>query len=73
MLVADALSCYASLKAQEISLDITIKHMHITPDRPSSKMTHSFTLSLNQSLQVGQMISMMCHMIYAHTMATGTS
>ena len=33
MLVADALSCYAPLKAPEISLDITINHVHITPDR----------------------------------------
>ena len=33
MLVADALSCYAPLKAPEIPLDITINHVHITPDR----------------------------------------
>ena len=32
MLVADALSCYALLKAPEIPLDITINHVHITPD-----------------------------------------
>ena len=31
MLVADALSCYAPLKAPEIPLDITINHVHITP------------------------------------------
>ena len=33
MLVADALSHYAPLKAPEIPLDITINHVHITPDR----------------------------------------
>ena len=33
MLVADALPCYVSLKAPEIPLDITINHVHITPDR----------------------------------------
>ena len=32
MLVADALSHYAPLKAPEILLDITINHVHITPD-----------------------------------------
>ena len=32
MLVADALSCYALLKAPGIHLDITINHAHITPD-----------------------------------------
>ena len=41
--------------------------------RLSSKMTCSFTLSLKQSLQVVQMISMMSHMLHAHTMATETS
>ena len=30
MLLADALSCYAPLKAPEIPLDITINHVHIT-------------------------------------------
>ena len=33
MLVADALSHYVPLKAPEIPLDITINHVHITPDR----------------------------------------
>ena len=33
MLVADSLSHYAPLKAPEISLDITINHVHITPNR----------------------------------------
>ena len=33
MLVADAFSCYAPLKAPEIPLDININHVHITPDR----------------------------------------
>ena len=33
MLVADALSHYAPLKAPEIPLDITINHVHITPNR----------------------------------------
>ena len=33
MLVADALSHYAPLKAPEIPLDITINNVHITPDR----------------------------------------
>ena len=33
MPVADALSHYAPLKAQEIPVDITINHVHITPDR----------------------------------------
>ena len=33
MLVADALSCCAPLKAPQIPLDITINHVHITPDR----------------------------------------
>ena len=33
MLVADAPSHYAPLKAPEIPLDITINHVHITPDR----------------------------------------
>ena len=33
MLVADALSCYASLKAPEIPLDIMINHVNITTDR----------------------------------------
>ena len=33
MLVADALSHYAPLKAPEIPLDIAINHVHITPDR----------------------------------------
>ena len=33
MLVTDALSCYAPLKAPEIHLDITINHVHITSDR----------------------------------------
>ena len=33
MLVADALSHYAPLKAPEIHLDITINHVYITPDR----------------------------------------
>ena len=31
MLVADALSCYAPLKAPETPLTITINHVHITP------------------------------------------
>ena len=33
MLVADAVFHYAPLKAPEIPLDITINHVHITPDR----------------------------------------
>ena len=33
MLVADALSCYAPLKAPEIHLDIIINHVHITPNK----------------------------------------
>ena len=33
MLVADAVSCYVPLKVPEIMLDITINHVHITPDR----------------------------------------
>ena len=33
MLDADGLSCYAPLKAPVIPLDITINHVHITPDR----------------------------------------
>ena len=33
MLVADAISCYAPLKAPEKPLDIAINHVHITPDR----------------------------------------
>ena len=33
MLVADALSCYAPLKAPEIPLDIIINHVHITSDK----------------------------------------
>ena len=33
MLVADALSCYAPLKAPEITLDITINHVHTTPNK----------------------------------------
>ena len=46
MLVADALSHYTPLKAPEIPLDITINHVHITPDRKlsprlSSKVTCS--------------------------------
>ena len=39
MLVADALSCYAPLKAPEIPLDITINHVHITPDRKTEFQT----------------------------------
>ena len=39
MLVADALSHYAPLKAPEISLDITINHVHITPDRETEFKT----------------------------------
>ena len=35
MLVADTLSCYAPLNAPEIPLDITINHVHITPDNKS--------------------------------------
>ena len=39
MLVADALSHYAPLKAPEIPLDITINHVHITPDRKTEFQT----------------------------------
>ena len=39
MLVADALSHYAPLGAPEIPLDITINHMHITPDRKTEFQT----------------------------------
>ena len=35
-------------------------------------MTHSSTLLLRQSLQVGQTMSMISHVLYAHTMATET-
>ena len=56
MLIADALSHYAPLKAPEIPLDITINHVNITPDkklssRLSSKMICYFTVLLKQSLQ----------------------
>ena len=40
--------------------------------RLSYKMTQSTTPLLRQSSQVGQTISMMSHMLYAHTMATKT-
>ena len=33
------LSCYAPLKAQEIPLDITINHVHITPDMETDVQT----------------------------------
>ena len=33
MLVADTISHYAPLKAPEIPLDITINHVHTTPNR----------------------------------------
>ena len=39
MLVADALSCYAPLKAPEIPLDITINHVYITHDRKTEFQT----------------------------------
>ena len=39
MLVADALSHYASLKAPEIPLNITINDVHITPDRKTEFQT----------------------------------
>ena len=39
MLVADALSCYAPLRAPEIPLDIIINHVHITPDRKTEFQT----------------------------------
>ena len=39
MLVADALSYYASLRATGIPLDITINHVHITPDRKTEFQT----------------------------------
>ena len=38
-LVADALSHYAPLKAPEIPLDITINHVHITPNRKTEFQT----------------------------------
>ena len=55
MLVADALSHYAPLKAQQIPLDITINHVHITPDRKIEfqavmQMTHSSAPLLRGSL-----------------------
>ena len=33
MMIADVLSHYAPIKAPEILLDITINHVHITPNR----------------------------------------
>ena len=33
MLVVDSLSHYAPLKVPDIPLDITINHVHITPDK----------------------------------------
>ena len=39
ILVADALSCNAPLKAQVIPLDITISHMHIKPDKKTEFQT----------------------------------
>ena len=39
MLVADALFHYAPLKAPEIPLDITINHVHTTPDRKTEFQT----------------------------------
>ena len=39
MLVADAVSHCAPLKAPEIPLDITINHVHITPDRKTEFQT----------------------------------
>ena len=39
MLVADALSKYAPLKVPEIPLDITINHVHTTPDRKTEFQT----------------------------------
>ena len=39
MLVADALSHYAPLKALEIPLDMTINHVHITPDKKTEFQT----------------------------------
>ena len=39
MLVADALSHYAPLKAPEKPLDITINHVHITPNRKTEFQT----------------------------------
>ena len=78
LLVADALSHYAPLKAPEIPLGITINHVHITPYRKTEFQTPiqddplSSTPLLRWSLQVGQMISMMSHILYAHTMATET-
>ena len=39
MLVADALSHYATLKAPDMPLDITINHVHITPDRKAEFQT----------------------------------
>ena len=48
MLVAEALSHYAPLKAPEIPLDITINHVQITPDR----MIEFQTLIQDDSLTV---------------------
>ena len=39
MLVADVLSNYAPLKAPEIPLDITVNHVHITPDKKTEFQT----------------------------------
>ena len=75
MLVADALSHYAPLKAPEIPLDITINHVFITHDRKTELQAliqdNPLLCSLAE-LIVSQMISMMSHMLYTHTMATET-
>ena len=57
MLVADALSCYAPLKAPEIPLDITINHVHITPDGETEFQTliqdDPFLCSLAETIITG--------------------
>ena len=46
MLVTDALSHYTPLKAPERPLEITINHVHITPDRKtSSRLSSKMTCS----------------------------
>ena len=77
MLVADALSCYAPLKAPEIPLDITINHVHITPDKKTE-----FLALIQDDLLLHFLAEKIItgwsddisdvHMLYAHTMATET-
>ena len=78
MLVADALSHYAPLKAPEIPLDMTINHVHITHNRKmefqsliqDDPLLHSLAEMTIRGLPDD--INDVTHALH-HTMATETS